>query len=317
MSCKETLAFYHREADYWNKDENVKDFDTGSAVDSWILPTFSALRDQDFTVELTSEVPKDGVLFVSSYDLQMLTVQSDVLVVCILADGYPSPRSDLTIVQNWEQAPFCKPALCIPHWPQPNLVPRDASRGERVENVAFLGAKVNLLPSLREHSFQQKLKDELDINMLFPSKERWSDYSEIDVVLGIRPETGSCWSGAKPASKLVNSWLAGVPAIMTPESAILNAGIPGCDYFVATSSKSVFDILGRLKRHPELYSAMTVRAKEKSRNYSVEAISEQWGMIVRNVITPMALGEITQIPSRGLRSFFNRLVYRLKRRQTF
>jgi hypothetical protein len=49
----------------------------------------------------------------------------------------------------------------------------------------------------------------------------WHDYSTDDLVLAVRDLTEKD-ALVKPASKLVNAWIAGVPALLGPEPAFAN-----------------------------------------------------------------------------------------------
>lgn len=49
-------------------------------------------------------------------------------------------------------------------------------------------------------------------------KEGWHDYREIDVVVALRPKSTKKHF-CKPATRLYNAWIAGVPAILPNESA--------------------------------------------------------------------------------------------------
>ena len=84
---------------------------------------------------------------------------------------------------------------------------------------------------------------------------QWNDYSEIDVIVAIRPNTSSQYPN-KPASKLVNAWRAGIPAILGPEIAYREVRKSELDYIEAKNRYEVARAIRRLKDSPELYAGM-------------------------------------------------------------
>src|SRR2546423_6272833 len=95
----------------------------------------------------------------------------------VVATQSDSPRPEIChhrVVQN----PFgvVTPATdhFIPHWPQPGLLKRDASRGERIEHLCFKGARSNLYPGFRSSEFLAQLKD-IGVELLYDIKEERAD----------------------------------------------------------------------------------------------------------------------------------------------
>ena len=317
LKASPTLTFYHAKAATLEKESICFDtYDVGDAEDSWVLPTYLALRDSGFDVTLSDDPNQGEIVFISSYSIDSSAIEKEKFVVCLLADGFPSRRADLTVVQNWEQAAFCEPAICLPHWPQPGIQPRDGSRGETLQNVAYFGAAVNLHPELREPAFKRRLREELGIDLVFPAQDRWADYSEVDVTIAIRPPKGGCWDGAKPSSKLINSWIAGVPAIVGPESSVFASGQPGRDYLLADNAETVFQMLRRLKSGPGEFSQLIEQAKQNADRFSIDAFKEQWRALLQEVVIPMTESEMGIKRCHWLVGWINHAMYRLKRRRT-
>ena len=60
----------------------------------------------------------------------------------------------------------------------------------------------------------------------------------------------------KPASKLVNAWAAGVPAMLGPEPAYRELRSSPLDFLETPAAEAVLDAIDRLRGEPGLYAAM-------------------------------------------------------------
>ena len=108
----------------------------------------------------------------------------------------------------------------LPYWPQPSLIPRLRERGSKFENVCFMGNPEQLGVDA------QLLKSELNmlgLNFFLVERQRWHDYRGVDAIIAVRPSAPNNKAhmqvNMKPATKLYNAWLAGVPAILSPDGA--------------------------------------------------------------------------------------------------
>jgi len=106
----------------------------------------------------------------------------------------------------------------VQHWLQPGLIPRDVSRGSRLETIVYMGGSINLWSAFWDPSFESGL-GELGVSFrINEHPANFHDFRDCDVTLTVRDLTESDYF-AKPASKLVNTWHAGVPALLGPEPA--------------------------------------------------------------------------------------------------
>ena len=108
----------------------------------------------------------------------------------------------------------------------------------------------------------------------------WHDYSDIDIVLAIRPKGRRSheingWT-TKPASKLINAWHAGVPSILSPDYAFMSERRSRLDFLVADSPAKAREALILLKENPNLYSDMVENGFERAKDFTVEEISSKW-----------------------------------------
>jgi hypothetical protein len=199
----------------------------------------------------------------------------------------------------------------MPLWPQPGLIPRDPGRGTRVENVAFKGYVGNLLPELRgeafaafmtRHGLRWQLDTVVDRDISRPVQAAWHDYRDVDVVLALRPG-GEREHTHKPATKLYNSWLAGVPAILSPDYAFRELRRGPLDYLEVDSVAGTQDALRKLQADPGLYMAMVANGHERAREFTADALAHRWDVLLFDTLPPLAAA----IPRWRLRASGRRL----------
>ncbi|MEM8545186.1 MAG: glycosyltransferase, partial [Cyanobacteria bacterium P01_H01_bin.119] len=222
---------------------------------------------------------------------------SKQLIICFKEDGLPYPYAQLHVVQNLQDVQIAKGYHYISHWPHPTLIPRDSSRGDRFENVAYFGHYNNLVPEFRHSSWLEALAGlELKwcpiVNKNHWSKyqasnaskfEKWNDYSKVDVVLAIRSFGRSKRFVHKPATKLYNAWLAKVPAVLGHESAYYSEGKPGSNYIEAASLEEVLKALELLKDNPKMREKIVQRGWILGQNYTVEKTVDKWRLFLENI----------------------------------
>jgi hypothetical protein len=246
----------------------------------WTWLTYMRVKQAGIECELTDKFPREGVVVSAACSIPlMLRTPPQVCHVCAVADAPPRFYPQIQVFQNAKQleqysSSFAIPFLHhIPHWAQPDLVPRNAGRGEAFVNIGFVGAKNQMAPELVSEACRKRFED-LGLQWTAVHKD-FNDYSEIDCLVGIRSFDGRSYD-FKPASKLVNAWLAGVPAVLGPESAYREAGRPGENYLEVGSLEDFFAALQALKANPALRAKLVSSGRQKVPNYSDAAITKKW-----------------------------------------
>jgi hypothetical protein len=248
----------------------------------WTLQTYLYLHDYGFPCQLVDTMPSEGIV-VSHRDFLDDSWQpsAKLLLVCLRSDVDRHPYAQLHVVQNPYQAIPRRlmtlwESYFIPHWPQPSIVPRDPSRGDTFENVTFLGNEVNLVPEFGDRAWHDRLNA---LGLKFHKKlnhGEWHDYSDVDVILAIRSfDRQNLWRG-KPASKLYSAWHAGVPAILSYESAFRAERHSNLDYLEATSLAEVISALEQLQANPDLRRAMVENGRLRARETSTDNMVARW-----------------------------------------
>jgi hypothetical protein len=243
---------------------------------SWVLQSYLELKDHA-PVLLSDSIPEYGPFVMCAYTAPPGFIPSPKqLFISVSADGPPHLGADIHIVQNRRQAALLPNAVFVPHWPQPGLLARDVTRGDKFENVAYIGDTTNLDPALATPEWTAALAD-AGLNWIVPqaSGRDPADMRDIDAVVAIRSfkKTGFI---RKPASKLVNALLANTPAICGRELAFREICAPGTGYLEARSSSELFLHLRSLQASPEMRGRLVRNGRIAVAAYTRDAVRQAW-----------------------------------------
>lgn len=255
---------------------------------AWVLQTYLRLRRRGRDVRLEARAPGEGlVVFHAKQERELVTTLpkgSRPVLVGVRADNRQPLAAEFEVLQNgrWANA---RTRFAVPHWPQPGLVPRDPSRGDRLERIAYKGFAANLAAAFRSPEWGAFLANlgiawELDETVFQGTgtdldAAHWADYGEVDAVLAVRPRhRGREFS--KPATKLVNAWAAGVPALLGDEFAYRELRSSPLDYFEVTDLEAARAAVRRLRDEPGLYRAMVDHGAVRGSEFDVDAVSRAW-----------------------------------------
>mgnify|MGYP001332712026 CR=1 FL=1 len=286
----------------------------GEGKYSWTLQTYLHLKNRGNQYKIVQVLPKKGIVishkdFLPAY----LVPPPDVFLVCIKPDRKEHPCAHHYIVQNEKdkyihQIGQTKVSV-LPFWPQPSLIEREIGRNAQCTNIAYIGRPVNLAEELRSSEWQEKLQA-LGFHWHTPSLEEWNDYSTIDATVSIRSFGRHRISSSpiedpdsKPPSKLINSWLAGVPTVVGDESAYRNIKKNPLDFIEVSTEPELIDALLRLREDHELYNKMIENGKLRAREYTTETLASLWENTIEQIIGPSY--EKWRRASRTRRTFSN------------
>ena len=253
----------------------------------WVLQTYLNLKAAGRPVILSGSVPSEGaVVFYAGHKRQLREglPRRHGLLVGVRGDRREPLMADAEVVQNSHYADG-RNRFYIPHWPQPGLIPRDPVRGDRLDRAAFKGHLENMHPAFRGAEWRdflnrQGIAWEVDAVesqriSLDGAALKWHDCSAVDLLVGVRPLDARLHR-SKPASKLINAWTAGVPAILGPEAALRALRRSELDYFECATPEEAQACVRRLQDEPGLYRAMVENGIERSREFTREAVVHQW-----------------------------------------
>ncbi|MEL6815119.1 MAG: glycosyltransferase [Cyanobacteria bacterium J06598_3] len=275
----------------------------GLGLYAWTVQTYLHLKKAGLTCQLTSELPTEGIVLCHSNALRSVVIEPlpSRLLICIKAEAPLSEWASLHIVQNPRDVSVAANRYYIPHWPQPQLIERDKSRGDRFETVAFFGHEDNLAEELRSYAWQVALAERglkgrvvantNHWNQYSNLDTGWNDYHDVDAVIAVRsfdPVRRWLTGGfaGKPPTKLYNAWLAGSIPILGVESAYREIGQRGKDYIEVKSFESLLDKLDRLKADVAMRRALMKAGRVRSRSYTPDKIVRKWQIFFNAVAIP-------------------------------
>ncbi|EDY17849.1 conserved hypothetical protein [Chthoniobacter flavus Ellin428] len=248
-------------------------------VYAWTVQTFQRLRDAGMNVELSNQLPKEGILVAHRKSVPREFVPPrGVLFVCLRADATWHPFAHFHVIINRLAANPWYPSIYMPHWPQAGLIPRDPTRGDRWENAAFFGDDACIAGEMRGGEWESILRD-LKLNWSHVPPDKWHDFSEVDVVVAIRDFIGKHRYANKPPTKLFNSWHAGVPAILGRESAYEAERKGPLDYLEARTVPDLIAALRRMRDEPELRRTMVANGRNRAKESDPATITERWKLV--------------------------------------
>ena len=242
--------------------------------DVWIVNTYLHLRRRGLEVRLVSQMVPSAINVVLNTDLGIRWFPYQSYVVSCRADSFRPTICHHTIVQNPHNVLASTDHL-VQHWPQPGLIPRDTSRGSRLETIGYMGNSLNLWSAFRDPSFERRLRE---LGVTFQVNEdptNFHNYKNCDLVLAVRDLTESDYF-AKPASKLINAWTAAVPALLGPEPAYQALRTTLLDYMEIRSPEDAIREVIRLKEDPELYCRMVENGLIRAGQFTIDRITTRW-----------------------------------------
>lgn len=267
---------------------------------NWTLQTYVYLRQAGLASVLTALLPDEGIIVTHGDFLPAhLRPSARQFVVEIKPDRpLQCIHANFVIVQN-RRDPIRRglhrvlvPSAYVNYWPQPGLLPRDAGRQERFENARFVGNPEQFLPDAERLSAELA---RLGMTWQIVPRDRWHDYRDTDVVVAVRPRAFTnaraeyeayFAPNRKPASKLYNAWLAGVPAVLSPDVAFRDLRRSSLDYLEAESVSEIVDRLRELQADAALRQAVAENGRQRAREFSAEHTVLAWTGIIEQQILP-------------------------------
>jgi hypothetical protein len=267
-----------------------------SGVDVWVISTYLELRARasslPFGLAIADRFPPGEAVVAHRDDLRLKTAYWRSMVAGVRADRSRIYTTSCEILQSPHQA--CDGGAHIPSWPQPGLKPRAAQR-QGVRTLGYFGRPVGLPGFYGDADFQVELHRRgvaLALN-----HHDWRDYSATDACIALR-DPRAVDVGRKPFAKLVNAWLAGVPALLGPEPAYRALRRTELDYLEVASARDILAALDVLRCDPGRYRAMVENGRRRSEAFTRDKIAEKWIVFLTGFVA--ALDAWRPMPQRAL-----------------
>lgn len=302
-------------------DRDWRLFSTGVQV--WIGQTYLRLRQLGMDVVLTCDPPDRGIVVThADYVGALLGAQrwpASLVIVAARADRPPNRYAEFEIVQNSGTADGRR-VHYVQHWPQPGLVRRDPARGDSIRTIAYKGMVGEVGETFKQSAWMDFIREngltwQCDATVWQGNGQTayqdvaWNDYSEVDVIVAIRKDTSSLYP-RKPASKLINAWAAGVPAILGPEQAYRELRRTPLDYIEATNAQEVSAAIDQLRANSALYRDMINNGLQRAQELNAEQCALRWREILECEIPRRSrtlTAFVSRIANQGIRYQLSRL----------
>ncbi len=248
-----------------------------SNEEMFVVQTYVNLKRRGLDVRLVDAFVPGTMNVVSGLDFGIKEQTHDSFVIALRGDGFRPALADAILAHNTS---VMQPQdFWMPAWLQTGLLPRDRSRGTRLEVLEFKGDEINLHEWFKTPEFAARL-DQLDMSFRIggydlTESNRWHDYETTDLILAAR-DLPVADADVKPALKLVNAWGAGTPALLGPESGYRQMRRSPLDYIEVRTPEQVLNAISLLKDQPRLYEAMVDNGLARAEHYSDDATALRW-----------------------------------------
>ncbi|MEW5977994.1 MAG: hypothetical protein AB1898_19545 [Acidobacteriota bacterium] len=279
--------------DYWHWITTRRGIPRFWGMYNWTLQTYLYLKDRGFPCEFTCQMPDEGIVLSHRDSLSDdLRPNSRRLLVCVLGDKEQPrdkglhPFAQLHVVQNPRDPRLVTNEFAyVPFWPQPGLIPRSPSRGDRFENIAFYGYEVNLAPELRSPTWAS-LVQSLGLNWFVVPSDRFHDYEQTDAMVAVRSFGATTSYLYKPATKLHNAWRANVPAVLGVESAYRSERQNELDFIEVASLDDLVAALVRLRDDVPFRQRIVANGATRAIGVQSDRVVGAWIDFLTDVATP-------------------------------
>lgn len=257
--------------DFYNNIFNSRDCSCGQ--------TYLHLKRRGLNVHLRPTIQKGKINVISYDDLIIKQFPYNAYLVVARGDRARPEICQQRLMQNHLNVKS-KNDHFVPCWPMPHLQKRDPNRGSKLEKLVYKGLDIYMAKPFRSKKFLdelQKLNVSLEMSQgnIDQRSAEWWDYQQADAVLAVRNCTPYDLS-IKPASKLVNAWAAGCPAILGPEPAYRALRESDLDYIEVNSPEEALEAIKLLQNKPELYQAMVQNGFKRFQKFNADAVSTIW-----------------------------------------
>lgn len=264
---------------------------------AWTIQTYVQLKNSGFPCELVGEMPPAGLVVAHRDCLKpdnYLSPDPNIFFVCIQSTRERLAYAQIHVVHN----PLLAQQILSTHdldvhyieaWPTPGLRPRDPDRGNRLENIAYLGHLEDLAPELKRYGFHQQLQALGLTWHVLPHNP--GDYTNIDGIVAVRHLQTEVMRQTDhfihhSGQKLCDAWLADVPIITGPESAYQALGTNHDNYCEVNHADEIVQQLKQLRDNPEQYRERIENGRTKAQSINRQALTHQWQQFLEHVAIP-------------------------------
>ncbi len=252
---------------------------SGGILNSWVVRTYYELSVRGHDVSIGPTLDPGAVNVVPARDFGRRQRRLDCFILVPRGDAHHPMLADFVVHQNGVR-PDGPRAASVWHWPQPGIVPRATGRAPRIATLVYKGRPKNLDAGFRAPDFAAGLaalgaRFDIDEIATMTGGHSWNDYAGADAVLAVRNLTRYDAS-KKPASKLMNAWIAGVVPLLSPEPAFEELRRDPLDYIAVRHTDDALAAVARLNDDPALFERYVARGRERAAEIAEDRLSGRW-----------------------------------------
>lgn len=292
------MVYFYLSEKYWfDGIEQLEDWKTWEGYKDgsycWTLQTYYYLKNIGLSCKLVNYIPNKGIIVSHKANFPSILIPNKhQLFVCCAADWGLHLFSQVNLVQNPEGekksgTPFIERNVTksinifIRLWPQSGLLKRTDSRGTQFSRLVFMGRKENLHTDLQsEHWLSFINENELEWCVVDEPAD-WKDYRHVDATISIRDFDDNAYDW-KPATKLYNSWLAGVIPICGNESAYSFESDSKEDCLIVRTYDELCQTILHLKEDKEFRERCYKASRARSKDITFDKITDDWVNLFEN-----------------------------------
>lgn len=292
------MVYFYLSEKYWfDGIEHLEDWKTFEGYKDgsycWTLQTYYYLKERGINCKLVNYIPNNGIIVSHKANFpSILFPNKRQLFVCCAADWGLHLFSQVNLVQNPEGekksgTPFIErnvtksTNIFVRLWPQSGLLERNASRGTKFSHLVFMGRKENLHFDLQsEHWLSFIRENELEWSVV-DEPTGWKDYRDVDATISIRDFSDNAYDW-KPATKLYNSWLAGVIPICGNESAYSYESNLEEDCLIVRTYDELCQTILQLKEDKKFRERCYEASRTRSKDITFAKITDDWVDLIEN-----------------------------------
>lgn len=184
----------------------------------------------------------------------------------------------------------------VPLLPQRGIIRRSAERGERVESVVLKCFPENVPSDIDNESFRRRIAS-LGMSLSVDTQPLdWPNFETADVALCVRSETGHEFEdeqlSRRPATKLINAWVAGCIPIVSPERSYKDLARPGVDSLLARSGDEIIDCLSAVATDKALVRHLLDGVAVRSKEFEVDRTLRSWIDLLWSPLAPVSRSDV-------------------------
>jgi len=258
--------------------ESGKDDVSMYGEENWLIKTCLILRFEGVALNLSQEVPDEGILVYQSKHAELIrkTLKKErknkSILVEIVSNKSRSYVADFKVSPSWNYRRDRK-QIYIPPWSTPGLEPNKKTKREVLKVIAFIGDGLKLDSFFFSKEWEEWIRAH---DMIFYHENN----SQADLFIAAPSMSSDKGIGnnhsQKQISLLYDGWTIGVPVVILHGEVYREFRKSPLDFIEVMNIEELKEAILKLKRDPFFCSAMVENGFERAREYRNDVITQYW-----------------------------------------